>query len=213
MISRKANKEELNEEWNYIREAAKTCGLSESILNNIKNKHEKKIQNQNISALRSQKQDENFEYIAVPFYPRLTDKLSRVMKQHQIKLVYQNPGKLGDLLGSTKDKERREEFKSGIYQIDCGDCDAKYIGKTKRQLRIREKEHRAAINKPCLKSAIGEHCRDNDHQIGSISLLKESSEPYKLDAYESLYLSRKKNENLLNEQRFGNLPSILYKYI
>lgn len=200
------------EEWKYIQEAAKVCGLSNLILNNIRSKHEKKIQIQDLTTL-AQNEDANFEYIAVPFYPKLTDKLSRVMKQHQIKLVFQNPGKLCDLLGSTKDKEKRKEFKSGIYQINCEDCDATYVGKTKRQLRVREKEHNNAIDKPNYKSSIGEHCRENEHRIGSMVLLKESCEPYKLDAYESLYLCKKKDENLLNEQRFGNLPSVLYKYV
>lgn len=44
-------------------------------------------------------------------------------------------------------------------------------------MRIREKEHKNAIDKPSIKSAIGGHCREYDHQIGPISLLKESCEP------------------------------------
>ena len=39
------------------------------------------------------------------------------------------------------------EKKSGIYQITCKDCEKIYIGKTKRDLETRVKEHFRNIKK------------------------------------------------------------------
>lgn len=44
---------------------------------------------------------------------------------------------------------------------------------SKRQMRIREKEHKNAIDKPSIKSAIGGHCREYDHQIGYFTIKRE----------------------------------------
>ena len=45
--------------------------------------------------------------------------------------------------------------KSGIYQIDCKDCEKLYMGKTKRELGTRVKEHfRNIKNEEIEKSAV-----------------------------------------------------------
>ncbi len=31
--------------------------------------------------------------------------------------------------------------KSGVYRIDCGDCNMSYIGQTRRSFAIRKQEH------------------------------------------------------------------------
>jgi hypothetical protein len=49
---------------------------------------------------------------------------------------------LQSLLGNPKDKVNRNE-KSGIYEINCKDCNKKYIGQTKRPIITRFKEHMA----------------------------------------------------------------------
>ena len=37
--------------------------------------------------------------------------------------------------------------KEGVYTIDCKGCDKKYIGETKRKLKVRVKEHRSEAEK------------------------------------------------------------------
>ncbi|RWS19215.1 reverse transcriptase-like protein, partial [Leptotrombidium deliense] len=52
-----------------------------------------------------------------------------------------------------------------IYEINCKDCVAKYVGQTKRDLFIRVKEHRDAIFTDPNKSAVAAHSVDNQHSV------------------------------------------------
>ena len=98
---------------------------------------------------------------------------------------------------------------SGIYEINCQDCNAKYIGQTKRQLREREAEHNNLKNK---ESAISRHITETGHKTREINLVKKVDDWRKLDAYESFYLNKNRNCNLLNDQPEGNLNSYLYDF-
>jgi GIY-YIG catalytic domain len=129
-------------------------------------------------------------------------------------VAYCNEGKLGDLLGSTKDKIREDGEKSGIYQINCSLCDATYIGQTKRKMKIRIKEH----NEDCAKPPVEEkpmprHSIENNHPFGEVKLLQEVRKSFESNAYESLLLHKNKNKNLVNIQKEGNCPSSLYKVV
>ena len=112
-----------------------------------------------------------------------------------------------------KSREKDNTKKSGIYRLECDDCDAEYIGLTKRSLEVREAEHRADCKKPPdLKSAMALHCITNQHSIkDGIQLLKEVNEPGKLYIWESLKLFERRNQNLANIFKEGNSPSMLFE--
>jgi hypothetical protein len=56
------------------------------------------------------------------------------------------------------------------------------------------------------------HCITEGHDIRDAKLLKEVDDTYKLNSWESLMLNKHKNSNLVNNIRFGNSPSILFKF-
>ena len=45
-----------------------------------------------------------------------------------------------------KDKRLNEQKRNVIYQVDCNDCDAKYIGESSRNIKIRMTEHERDFN-------------------------------------------------------------------
>jgi len=56
--------------------------------------------------------------------------------------------------------------KNIIYKLSCKDCDATYVGQTKRKLNTRTSEYRRDINKKTGKhSVITEHRINNDHEF------------------------------------------------
>jgi predicted GIY-YIG superfamily endonuclease len=126
-----------------------------------------------------------------------------------------NSGKIADYLGTSKDKEIDKSKKSKVYLLTCNDCDSKYIGMTKRQIRKRFSEHQADCLKPLNQdSAIAFHCITEKHTIkNEVVLLKEVDEPHKLSVWESLNLFKNRNENLTNIFKEGNSPSILFECI
>ena len=50
-----------------------------------------------------------------------------------------------------------------IYQINCNNCDANYIGETSCSLGLRLKEHQKTHTS--LITAVGEHCKETGHKI------------------------------------------------
>jgi hypothetical protein len=203
-----------NKEKNYIMETGKINGYDEKTLMRIFNKQRQKFENHQFSALtRGDESTETTNYIGLPFAGSLTENLSRKLKKFGIKVGYQNPGKLSDFLGSLKDKETDQEKKSGIYLLKCADCDAAYIGLSKRRIGVRKKEHIADCSKPLNEeSAMAHHCICESHKIDDqMELLKEVNEFYKLNVWESLFLFKHSNLNLQNIYKEGNSPSILFQ--
>ena len=103
--------------------------------------------------------------------------------------------------------------KSGIYKLNCNDCDKKYIGMSKRSISIRRDEHIADCKKPLNpESAMAHHCITEGHTIKDVILLKEVDERYKLNRWESLELFRHREEKLTNLYLQGNSPSFLFQF-
>lgn len=64
--------------------------------------------------------------------------------------------------------------KSGVvYRLTCADCDASYVGQTKRILGERVKEHQRNVREKKDSSVLYNHCREYTHNIDwqSVSIL------------------------------------------
>ena len=106
-----------------------------------------------------------------------------------------NNYKFKNLLKSeTKDKIPPTQ-KSGIYKISCKECNKAYIGKTKRNLNIRQKEHFRNIRfKQVDKSAVAHHVWIENHDMErEAKLLKEGHKPAELTIWEKLFIHKFKN--------------------
>ena len=77
----------------------------------------------------------------------------------------------------------QSEKKSGIYQINCKDCEKIYIGKTKINLESRVKEHfRNIKNGEIEKSAIAAHVWKEKHAMDHKPvLLKQAANKQELN--------------------------------
>jgi hypothetical protein len=204
--------EDFEKEKEYIFQTGKINGYSKTQLDKLLRKHVRKREIQNLTSLEIIEQDAP-KFISLPFVPPLTYKLDNELRKYGFKVAYNNNGKLRDLLGTAKDKVTEDEEKSGIYEIKCSSCDATYIGQTKRKLKTRYKEHLEDVKKTVNdEKPLAKHAIEENHPIGQMKLLKEVKKPHKLDAYESLYLFKNKDKNLLNCQTEGNNPSILFKF-
>ena len=89
---------------------------------------------------------------------------------------------------------------SGVYKIECDECEAFYIGETGRPVKKRIQEHRR--NKE--RSAFGRHLIEkqhtsiNDEKIKILHVLPKGLKLTLTEAYEIWKASG--NPNLLNEQ-------------
>ena len=82
-------------------------------------------------------------------------------------------------LVNPKDKVSNLDKAGVVYQINCQDCDACYIGHTSKNLRDRVKQHRTAIDKGKSEdSAVAEHAWTAHHTIdwNNVQVLDQDSD-------------------------------------
>jgi hypothetical protein len=209
LLSIPMSNEDFELEWKEIIKIAIMNGFDETICLKILEKKALKINTQ-LKSTMSDKGGDNKEmnFVSMPFFPPLTNKIKTILKKRDITLIHNSRGKLSDLLGNTKNKINNE-MKSGIYMLECENCDKKYIGQTRRKLYEREIEHTNTRTK-CNVSSVAEHMIQNNHKMKEIKLLEEINGIKSLDSYESYYLNKYKKDSLLNDQPAGNAPSFLF---
>ena len=78
-------------------------------------------------------------------------------------------------------------------------------------METRIEEHKRALRlKQQNKSAIADHCLEENHDIGESVVLKEVGNKFHLDAWESIYMS--KGEELLNVEE-APISSKLFDFV
>lgn len=105
--------------------------------------------------------------------------------------------------GDLKDKNPNLK-KSGIYQMECQDCDKVYFSLTRRNITTRAKEHLRNINNEEVdKSSVAKHCCEESHRIKKEPvLLKEVIRPIDLPMQEKIFIF-KRRARLMNEDLEG----------
>lgn len=206
--------EDFQSELKYILEAATVNGYAETEILKLLEKKKRKKALADLTTLRLEKDEK--QQIFIPYFKNVTDHLQNEFRKLNIGVIYQNPGKLGEKLGSLKD-QREDLKKSGVYQLDCRECKKPiYIGQTKRSIGKRFEEH----NTDCQSGVLDEkdkpvpfHMITNGHQLSGVKLLREVRNPLQLDACESLHLFKKnKGKVLVNKHQFGNCNSPLFAF-
>ncbi|XP_071633849.1 uncharacterized protein [Temnothorax longispinosus] len=87
-------------------------------------------------------------YVPIPYVKTFSEGLRRTFKNYGLNTLYTVPKKMDTLIRKGKDKLEIKRCTDVVYKLDCSDCNACYIGQTKRHLETRIKEHRADIKKP-----------------------------------------------------------------
>jgi hypothetical protein len=193
------NVENFNREKQVIHETARINGYKRQMIENIFEKHNQKKRRREMTRLTPQRRDELIDkkpiaekrsFAELPFNPTISLKVEKILKAHNIDPYYTSAGNMKDLISNLKDRIDDDD-KCGVYEIECGNCQAKYRGQTKRKLKVRFNEHKRAFthNKP-KSSAIAKHCLDEQHHIGEVKLIRQVRNPLLLDAWESLLIER-----------------------
>ncbi|KAK4873011.1 hypothetical protein RN001_015040 [Aquatica leii] len=99
----------------------------------------------------------------LPYIKGTTDKISKVLKKHNIQTIFNTVKKINQILPNPKTKIDLES--QGVYKIPCKYCDGCYMGQTNRRVNIRREEHRNAVIKQESTSSLAEHVRKTSHEI------------------------------------------------
>lgn len=203
-----------NTELTTIKNIANINGYPDKMVDDIVLAHKRKKDLRECTTLMTiNGTNEPVRRVKITHHPIASTLLKRTLRNFNIEAVEVSNRKLCRLLGSTKDKIPDID-KSGIYSIKCSDpnCDKLYVGQTKRSIKTRFSEHFAHIkyNRP-EKSSVADHVLSNNHSvcIDNLILLKTVTNPYQLDAYESLYIKKNLHNNVMNSDN-GPIQSVLF---
>ena len=81
-----------------------------------------------------------------------------------LRVVFQNTRRIKSFF-PYKDRFNRSQKSNIVYKASCWDCDAFYIGKTKRRLHDRKTEHFKAVTQNGHASAVAKHSISTGHNI------------------------------------------------
>ncbi|KYN18252.1 hypothetical protein ALC57_09445 [Trachymyrmex cornetzi] len=163
--------------------------------------------------------ENNFvKYFTIPFVPAIADKFKKFFKNNRvIRLAYVGLYKLSKFIRIQKDKLPILSRSSVVYKINCKDCNASYVGQTKRLLKTRISEYRNHINRNAdQKLVITKHRLNYNHEFNwnKIEILDEKRVYNRRLISEAICIKKQKMDLTYKATRIYWTPYImtLYKY-
>lgn len=112
--------------------------------------------------------------------------------------------KLDQFYSKQKDKLDNDKASDVVYQLDCVDCDAIYMGETKQKTGVPKQQHKNSVSSAILSkqkeaSALALHTKTTSHQFDfdNIKILERNSNKRKLQIDEV-------NHIIMNQERTCN---------
>jgi len=145
--------------------------------------------------------DTDKKIVVFPYIKKISESIADKIDNSKYVKGYRTLNNLSNFIKVHKDINSHDTNNNVVYKICCRDCDASYVGQTKRQLRTRIREHINNTNSTKSNlSVITEHIRDNLHSFdwNNITILDHEPNYYKRLISEMLYI--KEQTNGLNSQ-------------
>jgi hypothetical protein len=153
--------------------------------------------------------------ITVPYVKGLSENISRTMRDMNFRVLHTIPKRLDCVIRKGKDVLPNLSQTELVYKIDCANCDAVYIGQTKRHLETRIKEHRCDIRKNIdSHSVVSKHRLTHNHDFKwqHPKILHKEKHFKKREISEMFFI--KKHDCTINVQNdTESLPSIYNRVI
>jgi len=139
--------------------------------------------------------------MVLPYVQPLSEFISSNIDKSKAIIGFRCLNKLSRFIKVHKDVDHASLKNNVIYKINCNDCDATYVGQTKRQLRTRIREHKNNIKLDQSKhSVISEHIIKFSHSFdwNDVKVLDRESKFYKRIISEMIYIKEQKSSLNLN---------------
>ncbi|XP_039311305.1 uncharacterized protein LOC120359071 [Solenopsis invicta] len=139
---------------------------------------------------------ERKKYLVFPYLKDVSEKISTSLNKDIIRLGFRCLNKLDKFIKAHKDKNIKTECNNVVYKLNCNDCNASYVGQTKRKLKTRIKEHVNNIKLETAKiSVISEHRLQQNHSIDwkNVKILDFEPNYHKRLISEMIHINEQKN--------------------
>jgi len=153
------------------------------------NKNKNQDKNNNCSAEMNKK--------VIPYIKKISESVTAIIDQSKYIISYRVLNNLGKFIKVHKDSNNLFNNNNVVYEISCSDCNASYVGQTKRQLKTRIKEH--CNNYKLLSSnpsVITEHMLNYSHSFdwNNVEILDTKANYYKRLVSEMLHIKKQSND-------------------
>ena len=148
--------------------------------------------------------------IGLPYVQGLSERLSKIFRQHSVSVYHKPVNTLRSILVHLKDKTPKDKKCGVIYEITCDQDPAHlYIDETKSQLGKCFKEHTNLT----IPTGVGDHCNATGHSVSLDNTKVLTREPQwtKRKVKEAIYI--KKNAPSMNRERGYHLPPIYHQLL
>lgn len=105
------------------------------------------------------------KYFIIPYIKSVAEKFFGTAKRLDYKLSFTVAKDLKCFIKNHKDYFKKFSHSSVVYKISCMDCEASYVGQTKRKLSTRINERKNDIKRSSLPSVISRHRLEENHQF------------------------------------------------
>ena len=144
------------EEFNHIKQVLQTNQYPMKQINKISQKTLNRRTDRQVTSTNP-----NLRYVSVPYIPGISERVSHIFRKFDIKIAHKPTNTIKNKICHLKDKRKNLDKAGVVYQVDCNDCQAKYIGETGRQTRDRMKEHERDVTNQKPASKIFQHVDGN----------------------------------------------------
>ena len=196
---------ELYQEQQHLHQILAGNGYSESIIRSgsIKSSAPAKGKSDNIDL------DHKTPVLVIPYVSGLSENIRRVCRDFNILTSFKSGKTLRGHLTKVKDRMDIAMNSSIVYKIPCS-CGRIYIGETIRRLEQRILEHKDACKKGDeRKSAIAEHCWQNQHPIlwNEVSIIDRAQGVKELRVKEAIHIYMTPQHQYFNRDVGLELPT------
>ena len=158
--------------------------------------------------INKENREKKRKFFLIPYIKGISERFSKIAEKYQFRLAFSCNNKLDKFIKTGKDILDSMHHCNVVYKIDCHDCDASYVGQTKRQLRTRIREHKADIKKRSgSPSVISCHKIEHDHEFDWDNATILDSEPsYKKRLISEMVHIKRQNMGLNKQSDTELLP-------
>lgn len=134
----------------------------------------------------------------IPFIKNVSSKFIPLSHRLNKNLAFLILNKLNYFIKVHKDPLPNDQKTNIVYRINCLDCNASYVGQTKRHLHTRIKEHQSNIDNPSANLTVVSEHRLTGHEFdwNNVSIL--DNEPHYVKRLISEMLHIKNQSNSIN---------------
>jgi len=143
---------------------------------------------------------ESKKFFVIPYIKNISESITSATNNSEFTMGYRVLNKLNKFIKTHKDPNQPSGSNNVVYKIHCMDCDATYVGQTKRQLKTRLKEHMNNIKSTSTLSVISEHRLNNNHEFdwNNTEILDSEPHYHKRLISEMIHIKQQKNGINLN---------------